>query len=95
MGGYLLVGSLVAFVMGYLFKWKIIRWLLLNLIIVGMLVWASGSYLSKFFEVDYTSGIGEAVGVIFGVAGGNILGAFIRALVDRARKAKNNEKTPK
>ena len=92
MGGYLLVGTLVAFVMGYLFKWKIIRWLLLNLIIMGIIVLVAGSYLSKFFEVDYTGGIGKVVGVIFGIAGGNILGAFIRALVDRRRKPKNNEK---
>ncbi|KKS07376.1 hypothetical protein A3K01_02045 [candidate division WWE3 bacterium RIFOXYD1_FULL_43_17] len=93
MGGYLLVGFLVAFVMGYLFKWKIIRWLLLNLIIMAIIVSAAGSYLSKFFEVDYTSGIGEALGVIFGVAGGNILGAIVRALADRTRKTKNTEKT--
>ncbi len=92
MGGYLLVGFLVAFVMGYLFKWKILRWLLLNLIVAGIIVWAAGSYLSKIFEVDYTSGIGKAVGVIFGIAGGNILGAFIRALVDR-HKTKDIEKT--
>ncbi|KKS30885.1 MAG: hypothetical protein UU92_C0017G0007 [candidate division WWE3 bacterium GW2011_GWA1_42_12] len=92
MGGYLLVGSLVAFVMGYLFKWKILRWLFLNLIIVGIIGLVAGSYLSKLFEVDYTSGIGEALGLIFGIAGGSILGAFIRALVDR-RKTKDIEKT--
>ena len=94
MGGYLLMGFLSALVAGYLFKWKILRWLLVNLILAGVLILVAGSYLSKFFEVDYTSGLGDAVVILFVVVSGNILGAILRVFLASARKAKNNVEPP-
>ncbi len=91
MSGYMVMGFLGALVAGFAFKWKIIRWLVINLILVGAIFLAAGWYLSKYWEVDYTSGMGEALPIIFIVAAGNILGAIIRATMDRAREAKKDE----